>query len=300
MSRTLPHSRLLEPSVLAAIKDLRLVARMIVEGFLAGEHLDRRPGTGIEFSQYRSYQPGDDLRKVDWRVYARSDRFFVRESEVERDITVRLVLDSTASMAHDEGGMTKLDYARFLVAALAYLADLQGDRVSFHAVMDGSSVDLPVQRGRRSLRRVLHRLAGLEPSGRWPSWDELAHRITGARERELVVVVGDLYEDQTEMRRALATLVALGHEVLVLHLIGRNELEFSYQGDIAFEDLETGETIRGHAESMRSGYLGRLADELESWRVELLEMGVTYELMALDQPVDQALRSFLLRRGRLP
>lgn len=285
---------------MAAIKDLRLVARTIVDGFLAGEHLDRRPGAGIEFSQYRSYQPGDDLRRVDWRVYARSDRFFVRESEVERDITVRLVLDATASMAHRDGVLSKLEYARFLMAALAYLADLQGDRVSFHAVTDGTSIDLPAHRGRRSLRRVLHRLEEVEASGAWPDWDELGHRIAGAREREVVVVASDLYDERGQMRRALATLEALGHEVLVLHLMARNELDFDYRGDLAFEDLETGATVGGDAEAMRAGYLDRLHRGLESWRVELLEMGVTYELLAIDRPVDRALRSFLLRRGRLP
>jgi uncharacterized protein (DUF58 family) len=273
---------------------------MIVEGFLAGEHLDRRPGAGIEFSQYRSYQPGDDPRNVDWRVYARSDRFYVRESEVERDITVRLVLDATASMGHRDGDLSKLDYARFLMAALAYLADLQGDRVSFHAVSDGVSVDLPAQRGRRSLRRVLHRLEEVEAAGGWPPWDDLGHRIASAREREVLVLVGDLYDERGQMRRALATLKALGHEVLVIHLMARNELDFGYRGDLAFEDLESGATVRGNADAMRAGYMERLRAGLESWRIELLEMGVSYEMLATDRPVDLALRSFLLRRGRLP
>jgi len=276
------------------------VAKMIVEGFLAGEHLDRRPGAGIEFSQYRSYQPGDDLRNVDWRVYARSDRFFVRESEVERDITVRLILDSTASMAHEDSGLTKLAYARILMAALAYLADEQGDRVSFHAVRDGTSDDLPAQRGRRSLRRVLHRLDQVEAAGTWPSWGELGHRIAEGREREVVVVAGDLYQVGSEMQEALATLKAMGHEVIVLHLMGRNELDFTWSGDLAFEDLETGETVRGNADGMRASYLERQREGLERWRVELLEIGVAHELMVLDEPVDQALRAFLLRRGRLP
>jgi len=300
VSRTLPQSRLLDPSTLAAIKDLRLVARMIVEGFLAGEHLDRRPGAGTEFSQYRSYQPGDDLRHVDWRAYGRSDRFYVRESEVERDITVRLVLDATASMAHSDGELTKLGYARLLLAALAYLADQQGDRVSFHAVQDGGSVDLPAQRGRRSLRRVLHRLSTVEASGDWPTWEVLGHRIARAREREVVVVVSDLYDDEERMQQALSTLQALGHEVLVFHLMGRNELDFGYRGDLAFEDLESGARVRGNADVMRSGYIGRLQRSLETWRVGLLEIGVAYELVPIDRPVDLALRSFLLRRGRLP
>jgi len=300
VTRSVPQSRFLAPATLAAIHDLRLVARRVVEGFLAGEHVDRRPGAGIEFSQYRGFEPGDDPRTIDWRAYARSDRFYVREAEVERDITVRLVLDATASMAHEDGGVRKLDYGRMLTAALAYLADRQGDRVSFHAVLDGTTADLPARRGRRGLRRVLHRLEGIAPSGAWPPWETLGRRITNVREKELVVVVGDLYDRGPEMRRGLATLRTLGHEVLVLHLMARNELDFTYRGDLAFEDLETGAIVRGNAEAMRPGYLERLGASLERWRVELLEAGVTYELLALDRPLDLALRSFLLRRGRLP
>lgn len=300
MSRSLASSRLLTPSTLAAIDDLALVARLIVEGFLAGEHRDRRPGAGVEFSQYRSYQPGDDLRKVDWRAYGRCDRLYVRESEVERDVTVRLVLDASASMAHQDSGLTKLAYARLLIAALAYLADRQGDRIAFHAVQDGSSMDLPAARGRHSLPRVLHRLERLEAAGSWPPWELLGARIAVPREHELVVVVSDLYQRDGELLRVLEALKALGHEVLVLHLMARNELDFSYAGDHAFVDLESGVVITGNPAAMRAAYLERMAAALARWRETLLEAGVGYTLSTLDMPIDGALRSCLARRARLP
>jgi len=300
VSRSLASSRLLTPSTLAAIDDLALVARLIVEGFLAGEHRDRRPGAGVEFSQYRSYQPGDDLRKVDWRAYGRCDRFYVRESEVERDVTVRLVLDASASMAHEDSGLSKLAYARLLIAALAYLAERQGDRIAFHAVQDSSSMDLPAARGRHSLSRVLHRLDRLEAVGSWPPWELLGARIARTRECELVVVVSDLYQTDGEMLRALEALRALGHEVLVLHLMGRNELDFSYVGDHAFVDLESGATVTGNPAVMRAAYLERMAVALARWRETLLEAGVGYTLSTLDTPIDGALRACLARRARLP
>jgi hypothetical protein len=143
-------------------------------------------------------------------------------------------------------------------------------------------------------------LEGVQASGAWPDWEELGHRIAAGREREVLVLVSDLYDEGGQILRALATLEALGHEVLVLHLMARNELDFDYRGDMAFEDLETAATVRGNAEAMRERYLARLREGLEQWRVSLLEMGVSYELMAIDRPVDAALRSFLLRRGRLP
>ena len=156
---SLPASRLLEPATLAGIKDLRLIARTLVEGYLTGLHLDPRPAAGVEFSQYRSYEPGDDLRRVDWRAYARSDRFLVRESEVERDVNVRFLLDASASMAHRDGPLTKFDYARMLVASLAYLVDRQGDRITFHAARDGDTIDLPPSRRHRALLHLLHSAA---------------------------------------------------------------------------------------------------------------------------------------------
>ena len=125
---TLPASRFLEPATLSGIGDLRLVARTVVEGFLSGLHSDPRPAAGVEFSQYRTYEPGDDLRRVDWRAYARSDRFFVRESQVERAVQVRFLLDATASMGHQDGPLTKFDYARLLVASLAYGGSGLADR----------------------------------------------------------------------------------------------------------------------------------------------------------------------------
>ena len=297
---TLPASRFLEPATLIGIQDLRLVARAVVEGFLSGLHADPRPAAGVEFNQYRTYEPGDDLRRVDWRAYARSDRFFVRESQVERDVTVRFVLDASASMAHRDGDLTKFDYARLLVACLAYLVDHQGDRIAFHAIQDRRSLDLPPERRNRTLLQLLDLLERLEPSGAWPSWRSLGEPMLRPRGRQLVVVVSDLYERDKEIREALEMLEALGHELLVFHLMGRNELEFTFVGDLLFEDLETGETVRGTAESMRRAYLDRLGRNLESWRRRLLEAGISYELLPLDRPLEGALRRFLLRRGRLP
>lgn len=305
------HSRLLDPATLAQIRDLRLLARTVVEGFLAGQHLDRRPASGVEFSQYRSYQPGDDPRRVDWRVYARSDRFFVREAEVERDVTVRFLLDASASMAHRDRppqALAKLDYARFLVAALGYLVDLHGDRLALQ-ILGGGGAPAAQRPARPPLALAafldrLERVDHLRPAGRWPAWEELAAAFAGQRRRELVVLVSDLYEERGEIAAALGRLAAVGHELLVLHLVARNELEFDlakdFAGDLRFEDLETGERVLGNAAALRPGYLARHRQFLAGWRRRVLELGAGYELLPTDQPLDQALRGFLARRRLLP
>jgi uncharacterized protein (DUF58 family) len=293
-------ARFIDPAVLAGIQDLQLIARIVVGGFLLGLHPSRRPGSGIEFSQHRSYEPGDDPRRVDWKMYARSDRFFVRESEVERNVTVRLVLDTSASMAHRDEGVSKLDYARWLVACLGYLAEQQGDVVGFHAASSARIVDLPPRRHRHQAAVLLQSLESLRPEGVWPDRATLGARLAATRSREIVVFVSDLHEKRGEIVDVVTDLRALKHEVLVLHLVGRNELELRYEGQFELEDLETGERVEGSAEELRPAYLRALARELASLRGRLLEHGVAYELIPTDQPLDHALQGFVQRRMRLP
>ena len=295
-----PRSALLDPAVLAGIKDLRLVARTLVDGAVVGLHRQPRAGTGVELEQFRAYQPGDDPRRIDWRAHARSDRLIVRESPVERDVTVRIVLDASASMAHRDGALTKLQYGRMLAAAVAFLALRQGDGVALDAIGD-AAVDLPPLRRRRALERLLFALQGLEPGGRWPSWRELGPRLARPRRREMVVVISDLWDDDDgAISAALAGLRALRHEVVLLHLIGRNELEFPWQGDAAFTDLESGAVVEGHAAELRPAYLRALGEWLAGWERRAAELAITYQRVPLDRPLELALRDVLARRRRLP
>lgn len=296
---SLPRSPLLDPAVLAGVKDLRLVARTLVDGAVAGLHRQPRAGTGVELAQFRAYQPGDDPRRIDWRAHARSDRLIVRESPVERDVTVRLVVDASASMAHRDGALDKLHYARMLAAALAFLALRQGDGVALD-VVGSAAVDLPPQRRRRALERVLFALDGLEAGGGWPSWRELGPRLARPRRRELVVLISDLWDDSGAIAATLAGLRALRHEVVVLHLLGRNELDFPWQGDAAFTDLETGTVVEGNAGELRPAYLAALAGWLAGWERRCAELLVAYHRVPLDRPLELALRDVLARRRRLP
>jgi uncharacterized protein (DUF58 family) len=307
-------SRFLDPATLAEIRDLRLVARTLVEGFLVGGHASARPSPGFEFRQYRAYEPGDDPRQVDWKIYGRSDRLVVRESQSERDLTVRFVLDATASMGLPAtaspaaigggGGLRVFDTARFLVAALAYLVELQGDRLRLDVVRDGQRTAVPLGSGggRAELLALFHALESLDPTGTWPA----DPRSDGARrEREMVVVVSDLHCESDlasavtdPLLEAIRRPRAAGREVLVFQLASRLELSFPFEGDVLFEDVETGWRTAGNAARMKAPTLEALARRRAEIRRRVLAAGAVHELLAADEPLDRALRDFLRRRER--
>ncbi len=290
--------RFIDPKSLAALGDLTLAARTVVDGFMFGVHHSRIPGAGLEFSQYRSYQPGDDPRRLDWKLFARSDRYFLRDAETDTSVTVRFVLDASASMAQEEAGLTKLDYARLIVAALATLAHRQGDAVGLAAVSDGDVTVMPPERPSQHLHRLLNTLERLIPAGVWPDWERVQGLFTAGGRRGIVVIVTDLHERQNEIRTLAAKLAALRHEVLVLHVIGGIEREFGYHGIVTFEELETGRRIEVDTDAVRASYRSALEQELAGLRRSLEEVGIDYARFSLDQPLDLALRHYLIGRTR--
>jgi uncharacterized protein (DUF58 family) len=287
---------MLSPELLYALRNLPLAARQVAEGFLAGAHASRRHGAGMEFSQYRPYQPGDDLRRLDWRLAARSDRYYLRESEVDTSLVVNLVLDASASMNHrDDNGLTKLDYARLLLAALAYLAQKQGDAVGLTILSPGGLQHFPARADTRQLPRLYHALATAEATGTFPDTATLAP-LTARRQRALTVCVSDLYEENGEINRLLARLRATSGDVLLLHLVASNELHFTYKGPVTFRDLETGQTMQLDADQQRAGYQQQLHQWLRDTAHTARQQGLDYHQLSTAAPLDGALREFLKRR----
>ena len=276
---------------------MSLAARQAAEGFLNGAHASRRHGAGMEFSQYRPYQPGDDLRRLDWRLAARSDRYYLRESEVDTSLTVHLLLDASASMNHrDDNGLTKLDYGRLLLAALAYLATQQGDAVGLSILSPGGLRHLPPHADARQLPRLYHALATAEAAGRFPTADTLAP-LTARRQRALTVCVSDLYEEGTEINTLLTRLRAVSGDVLLLHVMAHNELHFTYQGTVTFRDLETSQTLQIDAGQQRATYQRRLQEWLHGTAQNARRQGFDYHLLDTSQPLDSAMREFIRRRN---
>ena len=265
-------SPVLDPKVLAATRGLTLAARGLVAGILPGLHASRQPGMAREFAQYRAYQPGDEPRHIDWKLYARSDRYFVRESEIETAINVRLILDATASMRHADAAnptLTKFDLARTLAGALTLLAVAQGDRVGLHAVGGEGIVSVPPGLHRQPTERVLRTLANLRASGGWPAGARRALEAAfaaGAAPREIVVVFTDGHERDDEIRAALAPLRVRGHELILCQLVGRDEEEFPFYGLVRFEDWETGATLETDADSARAAWVEGYRQRLRAWQ----------------------------------
>jgi len=292
-------SRLLDPKILMAIKDLNLAAKTTIDGFMNGINKSTVKGQGLEFSQYRSYQPGDDLRSLDWKMFARSDRYYIRESEVETNIAVRFLVDASASMSHQDGNFTKIEYARYLVACLAYLANLQGDAIGLYIFKDTGLFSMVAKQDYQHLARLFFQLEQLKPEGTFTKPIHYKEIFSGTQRRELLVFVTDLYQSNEEIFSLLDTLGTLRHEIIVFHLLARNELDLDFKGYTTFEDLETGETIQIDQAKARANYKDKLASYLEETRMKMLDRRIYYRTLITDESIDQALRDFLKQRNKL-
>jgi len=292
-------SRLLDPKILMAIKDLNLAAKTTIDGFMNGINKSTVKGQGLEFSQYRSYQPGDDLRSLDWKMFARSDRYYIRESEVETNIAVRFLVDASASMNHQDGNFTKIEYARYLVACLAYLANLQGDAIGLYIFKDTGLFSMVAKQDYQHLARLFFQLEQLKPEGTFTKPIHYKEIFSGTQRRELLVFVTDLYQSNEEIFSLLDTLGTLRHEIIVFHLLARNELDLDFKGYTTFEDLETGEIIQIDQAKARANYKDKLASYLEETRMKMLDRRIYYRTLITDESIDQALRDFLKQRNKL-
>jgi uncharacterized protein (DUF58 family) len=288
---------LLDPKVLMTIKNLPLLAKTVIDGFMNGFNKSTVKGPGLEFSQYRSYQPGDDLRWLDWRMYARSDRYYIRESEVETSISVRFLIDASASMNHHDGTLKKIDYARFLAASLAYLANLQGDAVGLYVFKEGSLFSLASKPDPQHLQRVYYQLENIEPSGAFTQPVHYKELFAGSGRKEILVFITDMYQPEGEIMKLLDSLAALKHEIIVFQLMGQNELDFDFTGYAALEDLETGEIIQVGSQAKKQ-YQEALQAHLEKTRMQLLSKHISHRVVSTAQPLDKALRDFLIQRNK--
>lgn len=294
MSPSAPEA-FLDPKLLGQIGDLALLARVVVDGFVHGLHRSMRAGVSVDFAEHRPYQPGDDLRRIDWRVYGRTERFYMKTYEADTNADVIFALDASGSMDYGGDAVTKFDYARFLVASLAWLAVRQGDRVGL-VTMSGDDVEIIPPSGRH-LNLLLHTIARTKATGvgRIPEMMERVGRLNGVRPG-MIVLVSDCYEEPAELRRVLGGLRARGHDVLVFHLLDAAERDLPWSAPGNFEDAETGERMPLRPDELRESYRKLMdAHRLELTR-EFGLAGVDYALLETDRPLDAALRTFLDRR----
>jgi len=293
------YRQLLQPKIINSLSGLSLIARVVVDGYLSGLNRSKRVGAGLEFSQYRGYESGDDLRLLDWKMLARSGRYYIKQSEIDTHITVKFILDASKSMLHKENGLTKLEYAKVLIASLASLAQNQGDKIGLFALNNESlKTVLPVLK-KQQHTRFLHELVAVEGRGRWPEKTLEFDKLHDRSRKELLFFITDLHEDAAELTSKIKGLKTARNEVVVLQIMGENELEFNYKGYVVFEDLETGAKVKVDAKSAKNKYLKASKQAISEMKNTLLSDGIAHHLFTLDEPIAEALNLFLKQRTYL-
>ncbi len=289
-------SSLLDPASLARIGDLEFVARAVVDGLVSGLHRSPFHGYSAEFSQYRHYRPGDDLKYVDWKLFARTDRLYTKQYRETTNTLATLLVDTSRSMDFAAAGVTKLRYAVTVAAALAHLMSGQGDAVGLLAYGPGVVRYLPPRAGKSHLRGLLVALARLQASGTTDGAMAVERATDLLRRRGLLVVISDFYDADEALFLALRRAMKVGHEVVALQVVTPAELEFPYGGALRVEDLETGRRLELDAARARPAYteaFGRFRDEC---RRRLTREGVDYVALETSESPAAALRPYLVSR----
>ena len=290
--------RYLDPAVVARIGSMELRARTIVEGFLIGLHRSPYKGVSVEFSEYRQYIPGDAVSLIDWKVYARSDRYYVKKFDEETNLECHLLLDVSGSMAFTSTGVTKHEYGSFLAASLAYLMNRQHDAVGLMAFTDHVVTHHPPSARAGHLRRLLLTLDRLAPGERSHVSRPLDQLAESLSRRGLVVLMSDLLDDPEQVIAGLRHLRFRGTDVVVFHLLDPAELAFPFERATRFRDLETGDEMTAVPAEIRAGYLRDIQGLIARYERELKLVGIDYCLVETSRPLDFALRSYLDARSR--
>jgi uncharacterized protein (DUF58 family) len=323
MSATVPA---LTPEALARLATMELRARAIVEGHFSGQHRSHFKGASVEFADHRNYSPGDELRHLDWKLYGRTDRFFVKQYDAETNMNVMLVLDLSGSMGYGSGEITKLQYGSYLAAGLAYLTSRQGDAPGLALIADGVRERLMPRTRPAHLRRLWDTLeAAATRVGRpvpWPPGpgggqgtgrptrtesghddfaiaDGLADVAPLLARRGIIVLISDLLEPPDRLLRGLRYFRHRGHDVIVLQVLDEAEVNFPFRGAVEFQDLESGRRLRTETGDVRASYLREFARHQEALRDGCRSAGMDYQLMRTDEPFSRALTAYLGHRMRL-
>jgi len=289
-------SRFLDPRALARIDNLDLLARTVVDGFLSGLHQSPHLGVSVDFAEHRPYMPGDDVRRIDWRVWGRTDRLYLKEFEAETNANVTIMLDISASMDYGTGDISKLDYGRFLAACLAYFSSRQRDRIGL-ATFAQDVVDQMPPSGRH-LQKLLHTLDRVRPGGEGQLDTPLRRVAQSIRRRSIIILISDLYEDPEAILHAVNRLRLSGNDLIVFHLLDPVEQSFDFSEPGQFEDLETGLRMPVVPERIRDEYRRAMRNHVARIRDLMGQNRIDYCQVMTDRPLDHALFDYLSRRQR--
>jgi uncharacterized protein (DUF58 family) len=293
----IPGARFVDPTVLARIGNLELVSRSVVDGFINGIHRSPYFGASVDFAEHRGYVPGDDIRRVDWRLYARTDRYYIKEYEADSNSNFATLLDVSKSMGFGTRGVTKLDYGRMLAGCLTYLVHRQRDRVGLVAFDDDIVEHVPPSA--KHMDTVLHVLDRLQPAKPGNLRAPLHKMAEHFGRRGVLVLISDLYEEPDAVLEAIGPLRFRGNDLIVFHLLDPAELDFSFTDPSAFEDLESGEQIPIVPEALAEQYRELVRAHINGLTERFSANRIDYTLVNTSSPLDHALFSYLTTRERL-
>lgn len=293
-------AKYLRPEVLHRISSLELRARTVVEGFFSGLHQSPYRGFSVEFAEHREYSPGDDLRHIDWRVFAKSDRYYIKQYEEETNLRAQLVLDCSGSMAYPEqrpgGRMNKWEYAATVAACLAYLLAQQQDAIGLTLFDEHIRRQLSAVGKAGQLSNVIEVVEKHQPSNKTQVKALFRHLADRIRQRGLIVIISDFLTDLADIREGLQRLRHLRHEVLALHVLDHDEVEFPFVDRTSFEGLEAEQEILADPQALRASYLEQVRGFIRRLRSMCANHGVDYTLLTTVDPPGMALASFLAKR----
>jgi len=292
-------ARFLDPELLARIGSLELLARAVVEGFMSGLHRSPYTGFSTEFTEYRQYNAGDDLRYLDWRLLGRTDRYFIKKYRADTNTQCHLLVDTSASMNYAHASsVTKLDYAKFLAASLAYLLNRQQDAVGMVAFDEKVHTHVPARNRTGHMRTIFGNISLLQPGGETRLAESLHQLAEILTRRGIVVVISDFYDQPDRLQEAFQHLRFKGHDLVAFHVLDQNELDFDFtEPMLLFEDAETQEQMPVLPDVVKSGYRERMRRHIEDMRSCAAANHVDYEVLTTKQPLDFALFAFLSRRA---
>ena len=288
----------LDARVLSRLAGIPLFARRPMQGNVSGRHASPHRGSSVEFAEYRKYVPGDDLRRLDWRAYGRSDRFYVKEFEADPNLRCCFVLDTSGSMNFGSTGVTKIEYARRIAGTLGYLASQQGDAVGLTSVAQGIVQNLPPKRNAAHLRLVLDLLENSQPKGETQLVDVLHELAETIRQRALIVILSDLFIEPELLRGCFQHLRFRHHDATVFHLLDPLELNFQFRRPMRFLDMEGGPAIFAEPNDIADRYDKALQQYLVQMKQVVLESAIDYQRISIDENYEQALVRFLVGRAQ--
>jgi uncharacterized protein (DUF58 family) len=298
MAATGETKNYLDPRVLAKVQKLEVRARLVVEGFISGMHKSPYKGFSVEFAQHREYVPGDDIRFVDWKIYGKTDRFYIKEFEEETNLRARLFVDQSESMAYaHDGGLSKFDYAATAAASLAYLLQQQADAVGLALFDEKIARIAPTSNTRGGLSNIFQALEEAQPTQKTKIGTVLQELAASIPKRGIVLLFSDLFDDANEILKGLRALGQRGHEIIVFHVLDRDEVEFPFERMTLFEGLEAMPELLADPQALRDAYLAEVESFQDKMRRGCLAQRADYVKLVDDQPLDVVLSSYLAARA---